>query len=399
MNTQPNIRPAERVSSVGEYYLQQRMARVAQMRKEGIDVVSLGIGGPDRPPSSAVVDALVESARRSDTHSYQLGTGTPEMRAAMARFYDDKYGVKLDPATEILPLIGSKEGIMHISLTFINPGDRVLVPDPGYPTYTSVSRLVGAEVVKYDLTEDNGWQPDFDALEAMDTTGVKIMWVNYPHMPTGAPALMQTYHRLVDFARRRSILIVNDNPYSFILNREPISILQVPDAKDVAIEMNSLSKSHNMAGWRMGMIAANPTFISWIRRVKSNVDSGQFRPVMDAATVALGLEQDWYDDLYDMYAQRRAAAERVMATLGCKYDANQRGMFLWGRVPDTIENVQTFVEDILESAHVFLTPGFIFGDNGRRYLRISLCAPIETLDEGQRRIEKYLSEKRKSIKN
>lgn len=258
MNNQPDIRPADRVSTVGEYYLQQRMARVAQLRNEGHDVVSLGIGGPDRPPSPAVIDALVESARRSDTHSYQLGTGTPEMRAAMARFYADKYGVHLDPATEILPLIGSKEGIMHISLTFLNPGDRVLVPDPGYPTYTSVSRLVGADVVKYDLTEDNGWQPDFDALEAMDTTGVKIMWVNYPHMPTGAQARMETYRRLVDFARRRSILIVNDNPYSFILNRHPISILEVPGAKDVTIEMNSLSKSHNMAGWRIGMIAANP---------------------------------------------------------------------------------------------------------------------------------------------
>lgn len=390
MSKTPTIQPAERVSTVGEYYLQQRMARVARMRAEGIDVVSLGIGGPDMPPAAEVVDTLVESARRPDTHSYQLGTGTPEMRAAMARWYADKYGVKLDPATEIMPLIGSKEGIMHISMTFLNPGDRVLVPNPGYPTYTSVTRIVGAVPVPYGLVEDNGWQPDFDALEALDSSDIKIMWVNYPHMPTGARAHLETFRRLVDFGRRHSILIVNDNPYSFILNNEPLSILQVPDAMDTAIEMNSLSKSHNMAGWRIGMIAANASFISWIRRIKSNVDSGQFRPMMDAAVCALSQGPEWYDNLNSLYAGRRAAAEKVMQALGCTFDPDQRGMFLWGRVPDTIDDVAAFAEDLLESAHVFITPGFIFGSNGIRYIRISLCSPVKALDEARRRIYKYL---------
>lgn len=385
-----NIQPADRVSTVGEYYLQQRMARVARMRAEGIDVVSLGIGGPDMPPPAAVVDTLVESARRPDTHSYQLGTGTPEMRTAMARWYADKYGVTLDPASQIMPLIGSKEGIMHISMTFLNPGDRVLVPNPGYPTYTSVTRIVGAVPVPYDLVGQNGWQPDFDALENLDTDHIKIMWVNYPHMPTGARAHLETFRRLVDFGRRHSILIVNDNPYSFILNDEPLSILQVPDAMDTAIEMNSLSKSHNMAGWRIGLIAANATFISWIRRIKSNVDSGQFRPMMDAAVCALGQDREWYDNLNSLYTERRAAAEKVMQALGCVFDPDQSGLFLWGRVPDTVGDVAAFAEDILESAHVFITPGFIFGTNGNRYIRISLCAPVTVLDEARRRISNYL---------
>ena len=280
------IKPADRVSGVQEYYLQRKMKEVAELNARGLDIVSLGIGGPDQMPDSRVVQTLIDSARQPSSHSYQLGNGIPELRRAFAQWYSRHYGVELNSENEILPLIGSKEGILHVSLAMLNPGDGVLVPDPGYPTYSSVSRLVGAEIFTYDLKEETGWQPDFDALERLPLDRIKLMWLNYPHMPTGAPARMEVFRRAVDFARRHGIVLVHDNPYSFILNPEPKSLLQVEGAKDVAIEFNSLSKSHNMAGWRMGMLATNPTFMGWIRRVKRNVDSGQFRPVMLAAAAA-----------------------------------------------------------------------------------------------------------------
>ena len=382
-----NITPAQRVDSLAVYYLQKKLDEVAALRAQGHDVVSLGIGGPDGSAPAEAIEATVESIRRSDTHSYQQGTGILELRRAFADWYKKTYNVDLDPETMILPLIGSKEGILHISLAFLNPGDKVLVPDPGYPTYTSVTRIVGAEAVPYDLKAENGWYPDFDALDRMDLTGVKMMWINYPHMPTGAPASTELFSRIVDFGRRHNILIAHDNPYSFILNREPLSLLSIPGAFDIAIEMNSLSKSHNMAGWRMGIVAGNPQFISWIRRIKSNIDSGQFRPVMEGAVCALAQGAEWYDALYDMYAERRTAAEQVMTALGCTFDPAQRGMFLWGRVPDSIDSVEKFCDDLLRHKHIFITPGFIFGHNGSRYIRISLCSTVDRLNEAKQRIK------------
>lgn len=380
------IVPARRVSEIQEYYFSRRLREVADMRSRGIDVISLGIGGPDCPPPVEAVDTLCDQARRPDTHSYQLSTGLPELRQAFSRWYFRTYGVELNPANEILPLIGSKEGILHISLTFLNPGDGVLVPDPGYPTYTSACRLVGAEIFSYNLTEAGGWQPDFHELERMPLDRIRLMWVNYPHMPTGAPADYSVFERLVDFGRRHGIVIAHDNPYSFILNPTPMSLLQVPGAKDVAIEMNSLSKSHNMAGWRVAMLASNPRFVSWVQKVKSNVDSGQFRPVMLAAAKALDSPRSWYDDLNARYAARRVIAEEIMRTLGCSFDPKQRGMFHWGRIPDSEESGEALADRLLYEARVFIAPGFIFGSNGRRYIRISLCADERNLRRALQRI-------------
>lgn len=386
MKEAKEIRPADRLANVCEYYLQRKMKEVAALNAAGADIVSLGIGGPDMIPPQAAIETLCETARHPGNHSYQLGTGLPELRGAFAKWYSRFYGVTLDPATQILPLSGSKEGIMHISMAFLNPGDKVLVPDPGYPTYTSVSKLVGAEIVTYPLTEDGAWQPDFDTLERQDLDGVKLMWLNYPHMPTGTSATSEIFRRAVDFGHRHGIVIVNDNPYSFILNDKPLSILQTEGAGDIAIELNSLSKAHNMAGWRMGMVASNPTFISWILKVKSNIDSGQFKPLMLAAVEALGCDEKWFAALNAEYAERRRAAEEVMEALNVRFDPQQRGLFLWGRIPDEETNGEAFADHILREARVFITPGFIFGKNGDRYVRISLCAPVVRLREAADRI-------------
>ena len=310
------IEPAQRVSQVKEYYFSKKLKEVARLNAEGRDIISLGIGGPDRPPHARVVDTLCEYAHRSDTHGYQPYVGPVELRQAYADWYRRWYGVELNPANEIQPLIGSKEGILHITLAFVNPGDGVLVPNPGYPTYTSVSRLAGAEIFTYNLKEENAWYPDFDELESLPLDRIKLMWVNYPNMPTGAPATHELYEKIVDFGRRHNILIVNDNPYSFILNDNPISMLSVEGAKGVVIEMNSLSKSHNMAGWRMAMLASNAQFVEWVLKVKSNIDSGQFRPAMLAAVEALKCDSDWFDELNAVYARRRRVAERIMDALG-----------------------------------------------------------------------------------
>lgn len=380
------ITPANRVNTVKEYYLQRKMKEVAALNAEGKDIVSLGIGGPDRMPSPEVVSALCEAAAKPGNHSYQLGIGLPELRQGFSDFYSRHYGVTLDPKTEILPLIGSKEGIMHISLTFLNPGDGVLVPDPGYPTYTSVSRLVGAEIHTYGLTAENGWMPDFDALEKLPLDRIRLMWINYPHMPTGTQPTEELFRKIVDFGRRHNIVIAHDNPYSFILNDRPMSLLQIPGARDIAVEMNSLSKSHNMAGWRVGMVASNPEFISWILKVKSNIDSGQFKPVMLAAAEALNAPDGWYGELNAVYASRRAVAERIMTALGCSFDPAQRGLFLWGRIPDSEVGSEALADRVLAESRVFITPGFIFGSNGERYIRISLCATEDRLEEALRRI-------------
>ena len=386
--------PADRVNEIKEYYFSRKLAEVAALNADGADIVSLGIGGPDRPPHESVIETLATQAARPDTHGYQPVKGLPELRSAYAGFYRRFYGVDLDPETEILPLIGSKEGILHISLTFLNPGDGVLVPNPGYPTYTSGTKLVGGKIFYYDLTPENGWMPDFDALERLPLDKIKLMWVNYPHMPTGTPATIDLYRRLIEFGKKHSIVIVHDNPYSFILNPEPHSILEVPGAKDIAIEMNSLSKSHNMPGWRMAMLASNRQFVQWVLKVKSNTDSGQYRPMMLAAARALSLEQDWIDDVNAHYAERRLTAEKIMHELGCSFDPHQQGLFLWGRIPDDVTDVEEFTDAILYGARVFVTPGFIFGSNGRRYIRISLCATTERLGEALDRIRRWNAEGR-----
>ena len=424
------FKPAERLANVQEYYFSRKLKEVARMNAEGKDIISLAIGSPDMPPSERTVETLCREARKANGHGYQPTVGTPELRQAMAAFYQRWYGVCLDPATEIQPLIGSKEGILHVTLAFVNPGEQVLVPNPGYPTYTALSRLLGAEVVYYDLTEATAWQPDFDQLEHLVAESeaahkrIRLMWTNYPHMPTGAPARRETYERLVAFAQKHGIVVVNDNPYSFIRpdgdshssssslpssssslpsssssmnssffilhsSLNPSSLLQVPGAKDCCIEFNSMSKSHNMPGWRVGMLSTNATFIQWILKVKSNIDSGTFRALQLAAAEALtNNEDEWHLQAnVQTYTSRRRIAEQIMTALGCSFDPTQTGMFLWGRIPDSYADVEDLTERVLHEARVFITPGFIFGSNGKRYIRISLCAKDEQMQEALKRIQ------------
>ena len=386
-----NIQPADRLANVSEYYFSRKLKEVAQMNAEGKDVISLGIGSPDMPPSEETINVLCEQAKRADVHGYQPTVGIPELRQAMADWYKRWYDVDLNPATEIQPLIGSKEGILHVTLAFVNPGDQVLVPNPGYPTYTSLNKILGSEIVNYNLREDNGWQPDFEELEKTDLSRVKLMWTNYPNMPTGANATMELYEKLVNFARRNNIVIVNDNPYSLILNKKPLSILNVPGAKECCIEFNSMSKSHNMPGWRVGKIASNAQFVQWILKIKSNIDSGTFRPLQLAAAQAYHNSMEWHEDAnIEVYSRRRQLAEEIMRTLGCSFDTNQVGMFLWGRIPDSCNDVEDLTERVLHEARVFITPGFIFGTNGKRYIRISLCAKEEKLAEALERIKQIM---------
>lgn len=390
------IQPADRISHVEEYYFSRKLKEVARMNQDGgIPVISLGIGGPDFVPSADTINALIDDVKRSDSHSYQSYVGLPELRQAWSQFYQKWYGVQVDAQTEMLPLIGSKEGIMHVSMAFLNPGDKVLVPDPGYPTYSSVSKLVGADIIKYDLTYENNWEPDFEALEQMPgIDDVKLMWVNYPHMPTGHKASLELLEKIVDFGRRHQIVIINDNPYSFILNDNPLSMLQIPGAKDICLEFNSMSKSHSMAGWRQGIVCGNKEFISWILRVKSNVDSGMFRPMMKAAIAALNNPAEYYQKQNDAYRERRIVAEQIMAELGCEFDPSQSGLFLWGRIPESAPDCESITEPVLHEARVFITPGFIFGKNGERFIRISLCAPKEKMQEALERIRTHITAKK-----
>ena len=383
-----NIKPASRLDAVQEYYFSRKLKEVVRLNAEGRDIISLAIGSPDQPPSPQTIDKLCEVAHDPSAHGYQPTMGTMELRKAMADFYHRWYGVEIDAASEVQPLIGSKEGILHITLAFVNLGDEVLVPNPGYPTYTSLSKILGAKVVNYNLDEDNGWQPDFEELEHRDLSRVKLMWTNYPNMPTGGDARMETYRKLVDFARRHDIVVVNDNPYSFILNEHPLSLLQVEGAKDCCIELNSMSKGYNMPGWRVGMCVSNPQFISWILKIKSNIDSGTFRGLQLAAAEALTANtEEWHREYnINVYRRRREIAERIMQALGCTYDDGQVGMFLWGKIADKYANAEQLTERVLHEARVFITPGFIFGSNGERYVRISLCAQDDKMQEALRRI-------------
>ena len=390
------IQPAERLSLVQEYYFSRKLKEVAQMNAEGKDIISLAIGSPDMPPSEQTINKLCEVARQPNAHGYQPTQGTPELREAMSGFYKRWYNVDLDAKTEVLPLIGSKEGILHVTLAFVNPGDSVLVPNPGYPTYTSLSKILGANIVNYDLREDNGWQPDFDQLEEIikfkdQRSKFKVLWTNYPNMPTGGRAQRDTYERLVRFAQDHDLVVVNDNPYSFILSDEHLSILQVPGAKDCCIEFNSMSKSHNMPGWRVGLCASNAQFIQWILKVQSNIESGTFRGIQLAAAEAYQNDEAWHREYnIETYARRRKYAEQIMDVLGCRYDKNQVGMFLWGRIPDSIQNVEDLTERVLHEARVFITPGFIFGSNGERYIRISLCAKEDKIQPALERIKQTI---------
>lgn len=383
-----NIKPASRLDAVQEYYFSRKLKEVARLNAEGQDIISLAIGSPDQPPSPQTIDKLCEVAHDPSAHGYQPTMGTMELRKAMADFYHRWYGVEVDAASEVQPLIGSKEGILHITLAFVNPGDEVLVPNPGYPTYTSLSKILGAKVVNYNLDEDNGWQPDFEELEHRDLSRVKLMWTNYPNMPTGGDARMETYRKLVEFARRHDIVVVNDNPYSFILNEHPLSLLQVEGAKDCCIELNSMSKGYNMPGWRVGMCVSNPQFISWILKIKSNIDSGTFRGLQLAAAEALTTNtEEWHREYnINVFRRRREIAERIMQALGCTYDDSQVGMFLWGKIAGKYANAEQLTERVLHEARVFITPGFIFGSNGERYVRISLCAQDDKMQEALRRI-------------
>lgn len=387
------IQPAERLNLVQEYYFSRKLKEVAQLNAEGKDIISLAIGSPDMPPSEQTIEKLCEVARRPDAHGYQPTQGTPELRQAMAGFYKRWYDVELDAKSEVLPLIGSKEGILHVTLAFCNPGDGVLVPNPGYPTYTSLSKILGTSIVNYDLREDNGWQPDFDQLEDIVSRqgNIKLLWTNYPNMPTGGRARRETYERLVRFAQDHGIVVVNDNPYSFILSHDHLSILQVPGAKECCIEFNSMSKSHNMPGWRVGLCASNAQFIQWILKVQSNIESGTFRGIQLAAAEAYQNSDEWHREAnIERYQRRRKYAEQIMDVLGCTYDPQQVGMFLWGRIPDSYANVEDLTERILHEARVFITPGFIFGSNGERYIRISLCAKEEKIQQALERIKQTI---------
>lgn len=390
ITTMKNITPANRVATVSEYYFSKKLKEVAEMNARGLNVISLGIGSPDRPPHKDVIDALCNDAEQSDAHGYQPYVGIAKLRESFSTWYSKWFSVELDAKTEIQPLIGSKEGILHISLAFLNPGDGVLVPNPGYPTYSSVSRLAEANIITYNLKEENDWLPDFEEIEKNDLSNVKLMWVNYPNMPTGRVATKELFEKLVAFGKKHGIIIVNDNPYSFILNNNPLSILSVEGAKDICIELNSMSKSHNMPGWRVGMLASNAQFVSWILKVKSNIDSGTFRSMQLAASEALMLGEEWYEEINNIYRPRRELAEEIATMLGCKFDSAQRGMFLWAKVPEKYKNGAELADKILYEARVFITPGMVFGSEGENFIRISLCATEEKLKEAKERIKAIL---------
>jgi LL-diaminopimelate aminotransferase len=376
---------ANRLNVVEEYYFSSKLREVRQLASEGKPIINMGIGSPDLKPSQAVIDAVVLAMQDENAHQYQSYQGLPELRKGMADFYQNNYGVALDPAVEILPLIGSKEGIMHISMAFLNEGDHVLIPNPGYPTYTSVTNLVGAVPVYYDLKEANNWEPDFEALEKLDLSKVKIMWLGYPHMPTGARGSLELFAKLIAFAKKHNILLINDNPYSFVLNDKPMSLLQVEGAKEVALELNSLSKTFNMAGWRVGMVLGNATLIDAVLKVKSNMDSGMFYGIQKGAIAALNSDKSWFEDMNAVYKKRRVLTEQLAEKLGCEVYAAGVGLFVWAKLPAGIESSEDFIDKILYEKSIFITPGTIFGSNGEGYIRFALCVKEEKIEEAIKR--------------
>jgi LL-diaminopimelate aminotransferase len=390
------IKTAKRIDSVEEYYFSRKLAEVRGLDTPELRVINLGIGSPDQAPSANAVDALINSAKNPANHGYQNYKGVPPFRKAIADFYKNVYGVTLDTESMILPLMGSKEGIMHIAMAFVNEGEEVLIPNPGYPTYSSVANLVGAKLRPYDLKEELNWGIDIDALKKSDLSKVKVMWVNFPHMPTGRTASRNELKELVDLARKNQFLIVNDNPYSMILNKNPMSILSIEGADEVALELNSLSKSHNMAGWRLGWVAGKKEFIDAILKVKSNMDSGMFLGLQHAATEALKNGKDWFDELNAMYQGRKNVAEKILDELQCAYSQDQSGLFVWAKAPESIKDVEKWIDEILYGTKVFITPGFIFGEAGRRFIRISLCCTEEMLNQALQRIREF--NKNKSVK-
>ncbi len=385
------ILPAVRLNSVTEYYFSKKLNEIDKMRKNGREIINLGIGSPDLPPDEKTTFKLVKESLKSENHSYQSYTGVNELRNSFSRWYKNHFNVSLDADSEILPLIGSKEGIMHISMAFLNPLDKVLVPNPGYPTYAAVSKLVGAEVVYYDLIDRNNWYPDFDMLCKMDLSGVKIMWVNYPNMPSGANANKNLFENLISFGIKNNILVVNDNPYSFILNNKQLSILEIDHDKEIALELNSLSKSHNMAGWRVGMLAGNADYIKSVLQVKSNMDSGMFKPIQSAASEALLSGNQWYNDINKIYAERREIVYKILDKLKFEYYKDQVGMFVWAKICRNFESSEHFSDLFLKREKVFITPGSVFGSNGDRYIRISLCNDTNTFRRVLRRTGNFVS--------
>ncbi len=380
------IIPANRVNITSEYYFSTKLREIAKRNAMGEDIINLGIGNPDLLPSNSTIETLQQEIPKVDAHGYQPYKGISELRDAYANWYNSKFKVELNPENEILPLIGSKEGILHISLAFLNPGDKVLIPDPGYPTYAAVSKMIGAEPMIYKLKRSLNWLPDLKALSKQDLSDVKLMWINYPNMPTGARIKKTDFIELLKFARANDIVLCNDNPYSFILNEKPMSILSISGAKNIAIELNSLSKSHNMAGWRMGMLASNSTFIQHILKIKSNADSGIFKPLQKAAVSALNNPESWYKNLNKEYAYRQKIAHEMLDILNCNYQKKQVGMFVWAHIPSNFETSESFSEKLLNEAAVFITPGFIFGEEGQKYIRISLSNSQEKLQLAKSRI-------------
>ena len=375
------IATAERLNTIEEYYFSLKLREVRQLAADGKPIINMGIGSPDLQPSQSVIDAMGGAMLDENAHQYQSYQGLPELRQGMADFYTSNYGVVLNFVNEILPLMGSKEGIMHISLAFLNEGDQVLIPNPGYPTYTSVTNLVGAVPVYYDLKEDNNWEPDFELLEKLDLTKVKIMWVGYPNMPTGASGSLQLFEKLVSFAKKHAILLVNDNPYSFVLNDNPISLLQVADAKEVALELNSLSKTFNMAGWRVGMVLGNAKCIDAVLKVKSNMDSGMFYGIQKGAIEALKSDKAWFASMNEIYKRRRVLTEQLAEKLGCQVYKEGVGLFVWAKLPEGITSAEKFIDEILYDKSIFITPGTIFGSNGEGYIRFALCVKEEKIKE------------------
>lgn len=385
------ITEANRITELEEYYFSRKLKEISDIEKTGKNIINLGIGNPDLPPSQSTIDALSESANQSGNHGYQGYSSSPELRNAISEYYNKIYSVVLDPGREILPLIGSKEGIMHISMAFLNPGDEVLIPNPGYPAYTSASKMIGAAIRYYDLNEKNSWQVDIDELKTKDLSRVKIMWINYPNMPTGAVASSGLFEELISVAKRHNFLLCNDNPYSLILNENPQSLLSAGGAKEVALELNSLSKSHNMAGWRVGWVAGNEKYVKSVLKVKSNIDSGIFLPIQHAAIEALKNPADWHKKRNDELRERKRKVLNLLKLLGCSYDENQVGMFVWAKLPESVIDAEKFVDKLLSEANVFITPGFIFGSNGEKYVRVSLCNSMQKLEEAIQRVKNMFS--------